>query len=59
LKNKANIIGLRDLIDGFLFSLKAEGKSSRTIHYYQDLLLPFLNYVSSKSWSEKLDQIDT
>jgi site-specific recombinase XerD len=59
LKNKANTIGLHDLLEGFLFSLKAEGKSSRTINYYQDLLLPFLNYVSSKNWSENLNQIDT
>jgi len=47
------------LLDGFLFSLKAEGKSFRTIHCYQDLLLPFLNYVGNRNWSENLAQIDT
>ena len=32
--NKLEGFGLRDLVDGFLSSLKAEGRSSRTTEYY-------------------------
>ena len=33
MKHNVNI-GLRDLVEGFLFSLRAEGKSNGTIDYY-------------------------
>jgi site-specific recombinase XerD len=52
-------IGLRDLVDGLLFSLQAEGRAIRTIHYYRDLLHPFLNYAQDKGWSDNLGQLDS
>jgi site-specific recombinase XerD len=52
-------IGLRDLIDGLLFSLQAEGRSVRTIEYYKDLLSPLLIYTQNKGWSDSLSSLDT
>jgi hypothetical protein len=47
---KGNVgIGFRDLVDGFLFSLRAEGKSNGTIEYYTYLLHPLLSYVGEPS----------
>jgi integrase len=51
-------IGLRDLVDGLLFSLQAEGKSVRTLGYYRDLLSPFLDYAQSRGWSDGLSSLD-
>jgi hypothetical protein len=58
MKNKVRAIGLRDLVDGLLFSLKAEGKSVRTISYYQKLIHPLLNYSRDKGWSNDLKSLD-
>lgn len=52
-------IGLRDLVDGLLFSLQAEGKSARTIEYYRDLLGPLLTYAQNKGWSDNIRSLDT
>ena len=52
-------IGLRDLIDGFLFSLKAEGRSSRTTEYYSDLLRSLLNYAQDNRWPHEVVTLDT
>jgi len=52
-------IGLRDLIDGFLFSLKAEGRSSRTTKYYADLLRSLLNYAQDNRWPHEVITLDT
>jgi hypothetical protein len=52
-------IALRDLIDGFLFSLRAEGKSNATIEYYSYFLNPLLTYVTSRDWANNLRALDT
>jgi len=52
-------IGLQDLVEGFLFSLQAEGRAPRTIGYYKDLLHPFLGYARDKGWSDGLCSLDT
>lgn len=52
-------IGLRDLVEGFLFSLRAEGKSSGTIDYYGYLLRPLLSYASEHAWPDSALLLDT
>jgi site-specific recombinase XerD len=47
-------IGLHDLINGFLFSLNAEGKSPRTSKCYQDLLNTLLSYTEQHNWPDNL-----
>lgn len=58
MKHSNKAIGLRDLIDGLLFSLQAEGRSVRTIGYYRDLLSPFLDYAQDRGWSDALGSLD-
>ncbi len=55
---KQNTIGIRDLVEGFLFSLRAEGKADGTIDYYSYLLTPLLLYVRDKGWSENVLSLD-
>ena len=55
--NKA--IGLQDLVEGFLFSLQAEGRAPRTHEYYDKLLRHFLYYAKSQGWPEQVDLLDT
>jgi site-specific recombinase XerD len=52
-------IGLRDLVEGFLFSLRAEGKSNGTIEYYTYLLHPLLSYAGERGWSDSVALLDT
>jgi len=52
-------IGLRDLAEGFLFSLRAEGKSNGTIEYYTYLLHPLLSYASEHAWPDSVLALDT
>ncbi|MFC2018375.1 site-specific integrase [Chloroflexota bacterium] len=52
-------ISLCDLIDGFLFSLRAEAKSVSTIQYYKDLLTTFLHYTQDRDWTEGTNSLDT
>ena len=58
MKHSANI-GLCDLVEGFLFSLRAEGKSNSTIDYYSYLLNPFLSYISEQGWVDSVSSLDT
>lgn len=58
MRHNDKAIGLRDLVDGLLFSLQAEGRSVRTLGYYRDLLSPFLGYAQSKGWSDGLSSLD-
>jgi site-specific recombinase XerD len=51
-------MGLRDAVDGFLFSLRAEGRTSRTIEYYDDLLGCFLRYAKSNKWPDNIQFVD-
>jgi hypothetical protein len=57
-RHNANI-GLRDLVEGFLFSLRAEGKSNGTIDYYTYLLYPLLFYAGEQGWSDSALSLDT
>ncbi len=50
-------MGLRDAVEGFLFSLGAEGKAERTIEYYDDLLKCFLRYVENNQWPDNVQGI--
>jgi hypothetical protein len=57
-KKNDRTIRLQDLVDGFLFSLKAEGRASRTIEYYGDLLRPFLEYAQGRGWPDNPPSLD-
>ena len=50
--------GIEDLIDGFLFSLKAEGRSIRTVEYYRDLHRSFVVYAHEKDWPDNSGKVD-
>jgi len=43
---------------GFLFSLQAEGRASRTHEYYDKLLKHFLFYAKSRDWPSGVDLVD-
>jgi len=51
-------MGLRDAVDGFLFSLRAEGRASRTIEYYDDLLRCSLRYAENNRWPDNIQAVD-
>ena len=51
-------IGLQELVDGLLFSLQAEGRSARTIEYYNDLLRPLIGYAKDKGWLDDVSSLD-
>ena len=59
MKQNGEGIGLRELVDGLLFSLQAEGRSARTVEYYQDGLRLFLNYAREKGWADSSTAIDS
>jgi len=52
-------MGLQDLVEGFLFSLQAEGRAPRTIEYYREKLHLLLGYAQDKGWSDGLSLLDT
>lgn len=58
MKRNDRRIGLQQLVDGLLFSLRAEGKAAGTIEYYRDLLQPFLGYARSKDWVNGAGSLD-
>jgi len=45
-------------IEGFLFSLQADGRATRTHQYYRKLLKHFLQYVDNEGWPDRSDFID-
>jgi site-specific recombinase XerD len=51
-------VGLHDLIEGFLFSLRAEGKSNSTLDYYSYLLHPLLSYADQQGWPDSMRSLD-
>ena len=53
------VIGLRDLVEGFLFSLRAEGKSNGPIEYYTYLLHSLLPYAGEQGWPDSVASLDT
>jgi site-specific recombinase XerD len=59
LRHKDKAIGLQDLVDGFLFSLKADGRAVRTHEYYEKLLKHLLHYAKGQEWPDRADLLDT
>jgi hypothetical protein len=57
-KNNGKSISLSDLINGFLFSIQAEGKSPRTFQYYKDLLSTFSIFALNEGWSQNAKFVD-
>lgn len=51
-------MGLRDAVDGFLFSLRSEGRADRTIEYYDDLLGCFLQHAGNNRWPDNVQAVD-
>ena len=51
-------MGLRDAVDEFLFSLRAEGRADKTIEYYDDLLGCSLRYTEDNRWTDNIQAID-
>jgi len=58
-KHGNKTIGLQDLVEGFLFSLQAEGRAPRTHEYYDKLLRHFTEYAKSQDWPEQVELLDT
>jgi len=54
-KKNSDGIGLQELVEGFLFSLQAEGRAPLTHEYYDKLLKHFLYYAKSQDWPERDD----
>jgi integrase len=46
------------MVEGFLFSLRAEGKSNGTIEYYTYLLHPLLRYADEQGWPDSAASLD-
>ena len=45
-------VSLRSLVAGFVLTKRTEGKSPRTVEYYQDNLRRFLWYAQRQGWSD-------
>jgi len=58
-KRNDKAIGLQDLVEGFLFSLQAEGRTCLTYKYYDGLLRHFLWFAKDQSWPDQTDLLDT
>ena len=58
MKHSQRGICLQDLVEGFLFSLEAEGRSPETHTYYSKLLGCLLRYSKSQSWPDHVDQLE-
>ena len=59
MRHSDKAIGLQDLVEGFLFSLQAEGRAPRTHEYYDKLLRHFTEYAKSQDWPERVELLDT
>lgn len=59
MKHNDTRLGLREAVEGFLFSLKAEGKADRTVGYYGDLLKYSLRYAEGNSWPDSIQAVDS
>jgi len=57
-KHSQKAVTLQDLLDGFLFSLQAEGRSPKTNESYSKYLKVLLSYSKSQSWPERVDQLE-
>lgn len=58
MKNNDRKLELLDAVDGFPFSLRTEGKASRTIEYYEDLLKYFLRYAENNKRPKRVQSLD-
>lgn len=45
---------LRSLVEGFVLTKQSEGKSPRTVEYYQENLRRFLWYAKEQGWSDDI-----
>jgi site-specific recombinase XerD len=52
-------IDLKDLVEGFLFSLQAEGRAPRTHEYYLKLLSHLLKFSRDQNWPLNVSQLET
>ncbi len=55
MKHCNKTIGLQDLVEGFLFSLQAEGRAPLTHEYYDKLLAHLLRYAKEQGWPDRVD----
>jgi len=51
-------IELHDLVEGFLFAFRAEGRSSSTIEYYGYLLRTLPPYAQQQGWLGDVGALD-
>jgi site-specific recombinase XerD len=58
-KNKEKNISLQDLVEGFLFSLQAEGRAPRTHEYYTKLLRHLLVFSRDQRWPHHVNQLES
>lgn len=56
-KNKG--IKLQDLVEGFLFSLQADGRARATHEYYYGKLKYLLTYSQNENWPQQVEIIDS
>ena len=54
-----NKTGLHQLVQGFLFSLQADGRAPRTHEYYAKTLRHLLRYAEDKEWHDDISHIST
>jgi site-specific recombinase XerD len=47
-------VSLKSLVKGFVLTKRTEGKSPRTVEYYQDNLRRFLWYAERQDWSDDI-----
>jgi len=47
-------VSLRSLVKGFVLTKRTEGKSPRTVEYYEENLRRFLWYADRQSWSDDI-----
>jgi len=57
-KHNKKEIGLQDLVEGFLFSLQAEGRAPRTHEYYAKLLRHLLIFSRDQCWPPQINQLE-
>lgn len=58
MNHRDKTISLKELVDGLLFSLQAEGRSIRTVDYYRDLLHPLIDYGRNNNWPDYIGDLD-
>jgi len=56
---RQNSINLKEIVDSFVFSLKADGRSHSTCRYYSQPLKHFLKYAKAEDWPEQVHFIDS